>query len=329
MSTIDHQIGFKDESTYGTAVTVDRFFEFESVDVQEAFNRTEGSPLGRGRTGMRSDRYTPWSGGLTVPVQFTVLTKGFGWFLKHMLGATATAGPTETAAYTHTGTIGALEGDFFTCQVGKALNPGGTVQPFTLSGGKVSDWTLSCDVDQHLLLDLNMDFQQVDTSGSVETASYPSGMVPLSWAGGAVTVGGSSFDIGPISIAGNNALNVDRRFQRASVLKKEPTSGQPSVTWSMSADFDSMTQRDRAAAASASGNVAQIVASWTGPAEISGTTTPLYPKLTVTIPNARFDEWSAPVSGYDGLQQSLSGEARYDGSNSLVTIEYVSEDTTA
>lgn len=326
---IDHQIGFGDESTYGTAVTVDRFFEYNSEAIAETEGRTEGDPLRVGQHYRRSDRWTPYFSGAAGPVQLDVLTKGFGYFLKHMLGTTGTTGPAETAAYTHAGTVGDLWGDFFTCQVVRPFNPSGTAQAFTYSGGKITEWALSNAVDGNLLLDLGLDFQQVATDTAKATASYPSGMENLSWAGAVVTIGGSQYDVTDISISGNNGVNVDRRFLAGTTDKKEPTSGRRELTFSLTADFDSLTQRNRAHADARADALAEIVATWTGPTAIAGTTTPLYPKLTVTIPAARFDSWQGAAGGPEGITQTLSGVGLDDTTGTTVEIDYVSADATA
>lgn len=325
MTAIDHQIGFVDESVYGTAVTVTRFFEFNSESIEETEGRTEGDPLRVGTYVKRSDRFTPYFSGAAGNVQFDVLTKGFGFFLKHMTGAVATTGPAETTAYTHTATMGDLFGKFFTCQVGRPLHPSGTVQPFTYTGGKVTEWTFSNSVDGNLVLDLGLDFQQVATATALATASYPTGMDNLTWAGGTVTIGGTQVDVTDISIKGSNGLNVDRRYISGSTNKKEPTSGRREIEFSLSADFDSLTQRNRAHATTKSGALAQIVATWVGPTLLGST---IYPTLQITLPAARFDAWKGAAEGPDAISQELSGAVRYDGTNSAATIVYKSADTT-
>lgn len=328
MGALDHQIGFADETTYGTLVTPTRFYEYNSEGIAEAEGRTEGDPLRVGTYVKRSDRFTPYFVGAAGSVQFDVLSKGFGYFLKHMLGAVATDQPDSAGnptVYRHTGTVGELFGKAFTCQVARPFHPSGTVQPFTFEGGKITEWTISNSVDGNLVLDLGVDFQQVATATALATASYPSSMEPLTWAGGLVTIGGSAYDVTEISIAGSNNLDVDRRQIRANTDKKEPTAGRREITFSLSADFDSLTQRNRAHAAVRADALASLVASWTSPTLISGT---YYPKLTVTVPAARFDSWEAAAAGPEAISQSLSGVGLFDGTNSAVSIEYISVDTT-
>lgn len=327
MGLMDHQIGVKDESTYATAVVVDRFFEYDSESIAEANGRTEGDPLRTGGEGViRSDRFTPYFSGASGSLNMAVLTKGFGWWLKHMLGSSATTGPAETTVYTHTGTLGSLQGDSFTLQVNRPFNPSGTNQAFTYSGGKVTEWTLSNSVDENLMLELGLDFAAVATGTALATASYPTGMETFTWAGGVVSIGGSAYDVTEFSVSCNNGMDVDRRQIRGNTQKKEPTTARREITFSLSADFDSLTQRNRAASTTRAGALAAISAVWTGPTLLGST---LYPIVQVDIPAARFDEWSGATEGPEAISQSLSGVGRWDGTNSAVSITYKSADSTA
>lgn len=325
MGAMDHQLGVVDEVTYGTAVTVSRFFEYESENIAETYGRTESDPLRVGSGFVRSDRFTPYPGGAAGTIQMTAMTKGFGFWLKHMMGTVATTGPAETTVYTHTATEGSLQGDSFTCQVNRPFHPSGTNQAFTYTGGKVAKWTLSNSVEGNLLLDLDCDFQAYDTTIALATASYPANMEPFSWVGGFVTIGGSNYDVTEFSLEVDNGMNVDRRQIRANALKKEPTTSRRSGSFSLSADFDSLAQRNRAASTTRAGALAAITGVWRGPT-LLGTT--IYPEFSVSIPAARFDEWAGATEGTDAITQELSGVVRYDGSASPVTVTYRTADTT-
>lgn len=327
MAALDHQLGVKAEVTYGTPLTVDRFYEFDSEGIEESYGRTEGDPLRGGASGgvLRSDRSTPYFAGASGNISMAVLTKGFGLLFGHMLGTVAT-GVVADSKYTHTATMTELLGKSLTVQVNRPFHPAGTNQAFTYEGGKVADWTLSNSVEDNLMLELGMDFENVSTATALATASYPTAMDNFTWVGGVVTIGGSSYDITEISIQGNNGLDTDRRQIRGNADKKEPTAGRREVSWSIKADFDSLTQRNRAAAVVRATNHAAITATWTGPTLIGVSS---YPTVTVTIPAARFDEWKGAAEGTDGIEQELSGVVRWDGTNSPVTIAYGSADTVA
>lgn len=325
MGIADFQLGVADESTYNTAVTVTRFFEFESESIAETEGRTEGDPLRVGSHFIQNDRFTPYFAGAAGTVQMTTLTKGFGYWLKHMLGSVATSGPAETVVYTHTATEGETQGKSFTLQLNRPFTPTGTNQAFTYSGGKVTKWRLNNSVDSHLIMELDVDFAQVSTATALATASYPTGMEPMSWASGLITVGGTNFDVTDFAFEMDMGANVDRRQIRRQTDKKEPTSTRRSATFTLNADFADLTQRARAHAALRTDALAQIVAQWRGPV-LLGTT--LYPQLTLTLPACRFDSWKANVDGPGELSQELSGVVEWAGTGSPVTLAYQTADTT-
>jgi hypothetical protein len=326
MGAMDHQLGIVDEVTYGTPLTVTRFFEYDSENIAESYGRTEGDPLRTGSFGvLRNDRFTPYFEGAAGPISMAVLTKGFGYLLKHMLGAVATTGPAETSVYTHTGTVGDLMGDSFTCQVNRPFHPSGTNQPFTYEGGKITEWTLSNSVEGNLMVELGTDFEQVATATALATASYPSGMENLAWAGGKINIGGVDVDVTEISINWNNGLKTDRRFLRQNTDKKEPTSSRREGTFSLKADFESLTQRNRAAANTRAGALAALSAIWKGPTLLGAT---LFPQLAVTAPQIRFDEWKGATEGTDAIEQELTGVIRHDGSASAISLAYATADVT-
>lgn len=326
MASMDHQIGFANETTYGTPVVVSRFFEYESESISETEGRTEGDPLRVGSGFVRNDRFTPFFSGAAGNIQMTVLTKGFGYFLQHMMGAVATTGPAETVVFTHTGTEGALFGKSFTCQMNRPFHPSGTNQAFTYEGGKITEWTLTNNVNDHLMLDLGVDFQQVLTATALATAAYPAGMDPFSWSKGVVSIGGTPYDVTEIAITCNNGLNTERQQIRGNSDKKEPTSSRREATFSIKADFDSMAQRNRAHAAVRADALASLGGTWTGPT-LLGTT--IFPEFTATAPSVRFDEWKGATEGTDAIEQELSGVIRYDGTSSPLSLVVKNADSVA
>lgn len=326
MTTMNSQLGVVDESTYGTPVTVTRFFEFNSLGFDPQHGRVESKGLRVGTRTQRADRFEPYAMGAKCPVEMDVPTKGFGWWLKHMLGGVAT-GTVSDANYTHTGTEASLLGDFFTMQGNFPLNPAGTSQAITLHGCKVESWELACDADGVLVATLDVDAEEYDTSTALASASYPSDYRIFSFAGASLTIGGSAVDVYDFSVSGNNTLDTDRRFLRGNPLKKEPVeNGFRTYEWACSVDFESLTQFDRFRSATRAGALAAIVATFNGPIAHGGTT---LPQLLVTIPAARFDSTGGPaISGPEALKLDLSGIATYDGTNSPVSIAYRSTDVT-
>lgn len=320
------QFGAKKETTYGTPVTVDRFFEFESEKIQLKTGRVTGTGLRKGGRVARADRVAPYHLGAEGPVVFEVLSKGFGFWLEHMLGQVATAGPTD-AKYTHTGTFAELLGKAFTAQSNRPFWPTDSDQAVTWQGCKIASWKLSNTNDGILLLELEVDAQDEATGTALATASYPSGTVEMfTFLGGQVTIGGSAVDVTDISISCNNNLKTDRRYLRTSGLKKEPVeSGQREIEVELTLDWDSLTQYNRVAALTAAATQAQVVATWTAPTLIGAAS---FPTFVVTLPATQFDEIEAATESADPIMQKLKAVVKYDGTNSPVTIAYGTADAT-
>jgi hypothetical protein len=326
MTTMNAQLGVVDESTYGTPVTVTRFFEFNSMDFDPQHGRTESKGLRVGTRTQRSDRFEPYTLGAKCPVELDVPTKGFGFWLKHMLGTVGTTGPTDVN-YVHTGSEGSLTGDFFTMQGNFPFHPSGTNQPITMHGCKIEKWELGCDAEGVLVAKLDIDAEDYDTSTALATASYPTDYRIFSWAAGAVSIGGSSVEAYNFKVSCDNNLDTDRRYLRASPLKKEPIeNGMRTYEWSCTVDFVNLTQFDLFRSATRAGALAAISATFDGPVAHGGTT---LPRMTVTIPAARIDDPGGPsISGPEGLKLDLSGIAMYDGSASPVSLAYRTTDAT-
>lgn len=318
MGAMDYQLGFKAESTFNTPVTVDRFAEYsgESAPIKGVAGRTEGNPLRVGSRARRSARTIPYFHHGEGTVEMEVLSKGFGFWLQHMLPSVATTG---AGPYVHTATEGgssASIGKSFTAQLNYPFNPSGTNQAVTFAGGKVPKWSLGCDVDGMLTVSLDMWFASMTTATGLATAAYPSSPANFAWSHGVVTVGGTAFDITNLSVDVDQGMNLDRRQIRGNTAAKEPTPGVLGVSWGLTADFDSLTQWNRVHATTIANMSAAIVGTFTNGADI----------ITVTIPAGRFDDLG--LSSGDGLMQELTGVGEYDGTNSPITLAYTTGDAT-
>lgn len=330
MTALDQALVVKKETTWGTAATLSsgaKAFEFNSESIEESYGRTEGDPLRVATFTKRNDRFTPYFSGAAGSIELDVMTKGFGFWLEHMFGQVATTGPAETTVYTHTGSNADLFGKGITAQIQRPFHPSGTAQAFTYEGGKVTEWEFANSVDGNLVCTLGLDFQQVATGTALQdpTSLYPTGMENLTWAGGVISIGGSGYPVSEISVKGNNGLNVDRRYINGSTDKSEQTGGRREVTFSLSADFESLTQRNRAAGITRSATLAAFTGTWTGPTLLGST---LYPSLQISIPALRFDEWKAANEGPEGISQELSGVGLFDGTNSTASVIYKTADST-
>lgn len=316
MGAWDYQLGAVDEVAYNTPVTPTRFFEYNDnpLAVTPVSSRTEGTPLRVATRVQRSDRFVPWRSHAEGTIDFDVMTKGMGFWLKHALGAVATTG---TGPYTHTFTMGTAD-DLYTKSFTAQLNypfRGGANQSFTYSGGKVTSWSLGNSVEDMLTLSLGTWFASFTKDTALATASYPSAMENYAWSHGAVTIGGTAVKVTSITVEGDNGYGTDAT-RRLGNLRVAPTAGAASVSWSIETDWESTAQWDRVHAESVSGTLAAITGTWTNGAN----------SITVNIPAGRFD--GIEYGSEPGQpMQTLTGMGLHNGTNSPVTVTYVSADT--
>jgi hypothetical protein len=320
------QLGIKAESTWGTPVTVDRFYEFNSESLDTETARVESAGLRTGQRVQRSDRFVPYILGAAGTIEMEVLSSGFGLWFTHALGAVSTGTVTDST-YTHTFTVGTLLAKGLTVQVNRPLHPAGTNQAFTYEGMKVSKWGLSCDTEGLLMLSVDLVGETGLTATALATASYPTGMEHLSWAGGVVEIADTAVPVTSFSVEVDNGLDTARHKLRANTLRQEPVEAtQREITFSLTADFDSLAQHNRVKSVTAAGALAKLEGIWTAPT-LAGVST--YPSLKVEIPAARFDEISDyTVSSTEPLMQTLSGRGLYNGTDSPISVFYVSVDAT-
>jgi hypothetical protein len=320
------QLMVKDESSYATAVTVDRGFEFLTESIEVDPRRVQSVGKRAGQRVARSDRFMVYPGGASGTVEMDVLTKSHGWWLKHALGTVATSTVTDSN-YTHTGTIGSLTGDSFTLQVDRQFTPSGTSQAFTYAGCKIAKATWRLATEGLLQAVYEIDAASEATATSLASETSPTSPDVFSWIGASATIGGSAVEIKDFEVSITNPMNVDRRYLRSSAVKKEPLeNGMRVVEWSMTADFVDLTQRNRVTSTTAAGALAAIVITCDGPVAHGGTT---LPRMAFSIPNARFDVASGgTVTDDEPLMLSLSGVGLFDGTNSALTVTYRTTDAT-
>lgn len=359
-SGLSGQVGAVAESTYGTPVTVTHFYEFLSENF--VFNPTwlDGMGLKAGQAYNRSSR--------TVQSQFDVngdltmehtsgeaanaVADSMGFWWKWALGS-ALVTPTVIVgtAYKQIHTNGSKAGQFITCQVGRPQISGVTVQPFTYTGVKVTDWEFSCNDNQIAQLKVTTDGRTELTSTGLAAASYPTpnGLFAFSHAS-VMTIGGTaSTSAGETTIAGGSALGslvngvtitgttpmkVDRFGLGNLGLKGEPIENAiPVITGTLATEFFSRTELyDVFKTAStvpleidftkfdAAGNDANGAAAGANPF-----------RLSVILPAVKFKTAAANINGPDVIPQSVGFQAYDDGSgtNPVIQVKLVSKESSA
>lgn len=320
------QFGVAEEVTYGTPVTVNRFFEFlpgETLDRQQTVLNSQA--LRKGRTyGDGSKRViTKRSGGGSIG--FEVGSNQFGLFFKHMLGSVATVQPdagNSPTVYMHTFTPGTLIGKSMTLQKG-VEKVDGTAQAFTFHGSKITEWEIGVGVDEMCVLNLTFDAEDVDTSTGLAVASYTDYDL-FHFGQGVIKVGGAT--IGNVSsgrIRGINALNVERYFLGQLGLKSEPLEADlRQITGEVTAQFANLTDFYNRFT---NDTPTEIIMEFVGPV-ISDDETQL---LRITVADVRLTGEVPKVSDADVATSTLPFEAYAPaGGGPAITIEYQTTDTT-
>ena len=321
------------ETVYGTAVVATKPFEIISEDFKGNYPRLQAEALSASFVD-RADRSAVMaSKGAAGGVELEVLTKGFSAWLRYLMGDVTTSTVAEVTAYTHTAVISSLMGDMVTAQVGRPDNLD-VVRPWTYEGGKVTGFEISNQVDQTLRCKIDMDFEKESNPDAPAGAYILATNVPvtgaevLTWAGGTVTIGGVVTDVSDFSVKVDNGLKVDTQYiNKAAPGKREPTQNDKrKIEWAFKTPYVDNTFWEKVSAATNAGATAILSAKWEGPT-LLGTT--IYPSLTMQIPVGIFDDGGPVVAGPAALEQSFKGRGLFNGTDSALSLVYVSADVTS
>lgn len=333
------QLGFKAETTWGTPVVVDSFFEFENESIVPEVSLIEPPIM---RTTTRTIRHDRWVRGITGhagSVSLPVMTKDFGVWLDHLVGGSiTTAGPTDSI-YTHTVDIGSLCGKGFTLQVNRPRGVcGDTDVPFTYEGGKVSSWTLTQEQGGIVMLSADLTFEAMVQTTALATASYAAGMEFLPWGASSITVGGLSLPVSSWTVTCNNGLKTDRTMIRNSYARREPVENEMrEITFEAVCDFEALVDGTPTGAvgfpqkiwttgglaALVSDSIEATVITCNGPT-LAGATA--YPGLTITMSAVRFDEANVNISGPEMTQITVMGRALVPSTGQICQLQYRTTD---
>jgi hypothetical protein len=318
---IGAQLGIATETTYNTAVTVSRFYEFNSENLQYNKKTVVGQGLRAGGQLPRSQRRVVATFDSTGDFEIDLPTRGLGLLLGHATGTLASPTTVSTGVYSYTFTLADVYGKSMTVQAG-VPQYGGTVTPKTVSGAKVSDFSLSVANGDIAKGKFSIDGAGFSTTTpTLATASYSLQGSVFHFAQGAVTVDGSAVaNIKDFTVSVNNTLKTDRYNLGASGAKAEQgINGFRSITGSMTAEFTDTTLLTKFLADTS----AAIVVTFTG-----NTISSTYKEtLSITIPAAKFNADTPNVTGPGIVDLAMSFDAYDNGTDQPLTIVYQSADS--
>jgi hypothetical protein len=333
------QCGFKQETTPGSAVTVDHFIPIVSESLSLAIETTQGEGLYGSTDGFPLDtRWTQTTRSVSGDVTFECVDNGLGLWHRACVGSTTTPGVLSGSAYGAVFAAGDQQsaGSSLTVQIGR---PGinGTTVPFSYNGCKVTDWEVGGSVTEPVNISYSLDGWNETTGTSLATASYSATAQQFSGADLNVKVGGTaSTSSGKTTIAdgvaltvksatvkGSNPLYTDRYYSNASGIKAEQViNGYRDYTFELELDYDS-TQTLRATAVAGTTTALQVY--WVKPTAITGS---YYPLLEYTAPAVKFEIPEINVDGPEQLSYTITAKVRRgSGSHNFFQIYTVNTDS--
>jgi hypothetical protein len=326
VGSINHQFGYVQETTYGTAVTVDTFLEFTSETLRRQQNIggsdgiRPGTRFGRGST-RRITRN--WAEGT---VNFEVATEKFGRLFKVGLGAVTTGQPDSgdsPTVYLHTFTPGTLTGKSLTLQKGVEANDG-DVFAFTYPGSKIQAFEFGIDSDAVLQLAVDYLSRQEVTTTALAAASYAAPDV-FHYAQGTVLVDDVTNGnvISFSSVRYQNNFPIDRLFKLGSSgLMSEPINRPRDViSGNVRIEFEDLDDFHNAFAADTS---TELRFDFVG--DLIDDTFANFLKLTVA--DARFEGDTPQIPDTDVIVVDVPFTAWDPASGSAFTLEYQNTEST-
>lgn len=329
------QLGAADESTYGTRVAADHFYEFSEESLELDISRVEaaglaGSDGGASSVG-RTDRWVAGKKSGSGQINFSptgdaatgVMSKSFGLWFKHIVGAAPTivtpVGGTLTRDHTYV--LGDPFGKSLTVQIGRP-DVSGTIRVHEFEGGKILSAEFSQNIDEWLGLSLDFDFEDESVSQLLATASYTAAREIFHWGQCGVTIGGASTDVLGLRWRIETPFAVERHRIASSQLKKEPIlNGRRMISGELELEYGGLTEYNRYL----NGTIAALIATWTSTTAIEGA---FFPRLILTGNDVRWDKPSGPnVKGPDLVTFTAPFKCLYDGTDAPFQIDYRTTDT--
>lgn len=317
---IGAQLGIATEQSFGTAVTVTRFYEFTSENLKYEKKTVVGMGLRAGGQLPRAQRRVVTTFDAKGDFELDLPTRGLGLLLGHATGTLASPTTVSTGVYSYTFTLADTYGKSMTIEAGVPEYVG-TVISKKLSGAKISQFELSCANGEIAKGKFTVDASGFAMSGSPASASYPLQGSVFNFAQGAVTIDGSAVaNIKDFTVSVNNTLKTDRYNLGAAGAKSEQgINGFRTITGSMTAEFTDTVLLNKFLTDTS----AAIVVTFTG-ATIAST---YKETLSITIPAAKFNADTPNVSGPGVVDLAMTFDAYDDGSNQPITIVYQSADS--
>jgi hypothetical protein len=330
-SGLGSQLGAKKESAWGTAVVVDRFYEFESEGLELDQSYYDGLGLRAARTFAPSARTkkTTRSAGGDTPIALPY--KGSGFFFDQMVAGTITpVQQAATIAYLSTFNVGAsVPTKSATLQVNKPTTQA-VDTAFTYPGSVLSAAAFSIAVGGVMMSTFSWMSKDETTPSTTPAGAALASAVYLSgndvWAHQEITLtinGGAAAAITGVNWTWTQPYADSRFFLDGSGTRAKPIpNGLATVTGTLTGEWYDSTYYDLFR----SGAFASLVVTAAGPTAIATT---YFPTFKNTFSAIQIRGESPKVADADLLALNVPFVVKDDGTNPPWKIEYTSTDSTA
>lgn len=290
----DGQLGFKVESTFKTGVVVDTFPEVNSEDLDADLTYVDGAGFVVGSRTEYGDRSVLVSTKVGGSFETDLYSKGLGKLIQAALGGTGTSTNIAGASYQQlfTPTTGGVLSSY-TIQVGVPVQDGGTVLPKTFVGMVCTGFELTGAKEDVGKIKFNWIGADLVTGTALATASYASSVVPLSFVGATIGLGGTltvptttalgtgataTTNVTDINLTYENKLDENgRNFGGAGKLSRKPQYGGFTAEGTLTVEYTDNTLRDLWLANTS----LPLTLTYAAPVAISGAN---YPTFQISIP---------------------------------------------
>lgn len=330
---IQASFGYKAETTYGTAVTVDKWNDFNSESMVLDQQWTEPQGLAAGRLVPLVNRFQQTTRGIGGSVELDFATKDMSRLIKQMIGSSLSS-PTliSGAAYRHNHTIGSTQGQSMTWQFGRDQRDG-TTRPFTANGVKITSWEIASSEGELVTLSLDAVAKDLVTATALAAPAYSTGNEVFHHQQLVVKLGGTASTASSVvSISGGTTLSTtvkDISFKGSTPYSEsygtsatvlEPLqNGLLDATCEIGGEFTSRTEIYDVWRA---GTIVPLQATYTGSTISGGNYT-----LDIIFSAAKIWSDEVNVDGPDVVPENFMLKAGSDGTNAAVQIQLVTTDS--
>jgi hypothetical protein len=329
---VNSQFGFKKETTWGTAVTVDKFFEYDNESFAGTSEYYDGVGLRADTTFAPSSRTKKLKRTAGGDMSMSMPYKNLGAILDQMVTGTVTPVVVNGTGFKSTFNVGlgAAPTKSATIQVNKP-RVDSTDVAFTYPGSTITAAGFAFATGS--VPTLNTSWMAKDETtptttppgAALASASYPAN--DNIWTELEITV-----SVNSVTATGVRSVNLNWQIPREPlrVLDGSSTYGQPIVNGRAGIEGTIDAYWDAAAVAYydlfRAGTFVPIVVTVASTTAISGSTA--FPTMVYTMTNCQLRGTSPTVSGPDLIGLSIPFAVKYDGTNAPLKVE-VTETATA